>query len=212
MFDTHDLGTFVAAGVLLNLSPGPDTLYIIARTVSQGHMAGVMSVLGISSGCVVHMLLAAFGLSAILAVSATAFTVVKYVGAVYLIYLGIQALWQNPKLVNEAVAGQSSTNLAIYRQGFLTNLLNPKVAIFFLAFLPQFVVTDSTLGPLPFLFLGLIFLLTGTLWCFVIVILASYATRTIRSNQRVVGLLEKLRGLVFIALGLNLLRARPQTG
>ncbi len=210
MLGTHDLVAFVVAGFMLNLTPGPDTMYIIARTISQGRKAGILSVLGISSGCAMHTLFAAFGLSAILATSATAFLVVQYVGAGYLIFLGIQTLRKKSKPITEATPATKLTSLAVYRQGFVTNLLNPKVALFFLAFLPQFVMPDADLGPVPFLFLGSLFISTGTLWCFVLVLGASYATQAIRSNQRIVAVLDKLTGVVFIALGLNLLRAKPQ--
>lgn len=210
MLGTHDLVAFVVAGFMLNLTPGPDTMYIIARTISQGRKAGILSVLGISSGCAMHTLFAAFGLSAILATSATAFLVVQYAGAGYLIFLGIQTLRKKSKPITEATPATKLTSLAVYRQGFVTNLLNPKVALFFLAFLPQFVMPDADLGPVPFLFLGSLFITTGTFWCFVIVLGASYATQAIRSNQRIVAVLDKLTGVVFIALGLNLLRAKPQ--
>src|SRR5262249_16292553 len=150
----HDLVAFIVAGVMLNLTPGPDTMYIIARTISQGRQAGILSVLGISSGCAIHTLFAAFGLSAMLATSTTAFLAVQLAGAAYLIFLGVQNLRKKSNLIVESYGSKKVSSLAIFRQGFLTNLLNPKVALFFLAFLPQFVVPDTELGPVPFLFLG----------------------------------------------------------
>jgi threonine/homoserine/homoserine lactone efflux protein len=211
MLGIHDLPTFMLASLLLNVTPGPDTLYIVSRSVSQGRRAGFVSALGISTGCLVHTALAAFGLSAVLATSAAAFEAVKHAGAVYLIYLGIRSLCKRP-----ATTGQTPPPprpaLALYRQGVLTNVLNPKVALFFLAFLPQFIVPDSGLGPVPFLALGLLFVVQGALWCVLVVQFASRATEALRTNGRAALMLERITGVVFIALGLNLLRARPNPG
>jgi threonine/homoserine/homoserine lactone efflux protein len=211
MLGTHDLPTFMLASLLLNITPGPDTLYIVSRSVSQGRRAGFVSALGISTGCLVHTALAAFGLSAVLATSATAFEVVKHAGAIYLIYLGIRALGKRPATTGQAPPPPRPA-LALYRQGIMTNVLNPKVALFFLAFLPQFIVPDSGLGPVPFLALGLLFVVQGTLWCVLVVQFASRATEALRTNGRAALMLERITGVVFIALGLNLLRTRPHPG
>jgi threonine/homoserine/homoserine lactone efflux protein len=163
---THDLWLFVLSGFLLNITPGPDTLYIVGRGSTQGWRAGAVAALGIGAGTLVHICAAALGLSAILAASATAFIVVKIIGAAYLLYVGIS-------LIRSAGASQSSPSTVLARpapirsifiQGFLTNVLNPKVALFFLAFLPQFVASDASSKPLAFLFLGGIFDFNGTLW------------------------------------------------
>src|SRR5688572_5126114 len=139
MFGTQHLELFILSGLLLNFTPGQDTLYIVGRSLSQGRRAGVLSVLGISSGSVLHTLAAAFGLSAILATSAQAFVVVKLVGAAYLVYLGVRMIVDRPTPVGTAPAFAIDSDWAVYRTGLLTNVLNPKVALFFLAFLPQFV-------------------------------------------------------------------------
>ena len=209
MAGIHDLWTFLAASFLLWLTPGPDTMYILARSIAQGRRAGVMSALGIGSGLLIHTLLAAFGLSAILAASAWAFATVKTAGAVYLIYLGVQAL---RKKVGTLTAPDLSPmgDWRVYRQGVVSNTLNPKVAIFFLAFLPQFVDIAAGRGPMPFLVLGAIFVVGGTLWCLGQAVCAASATRTIRRNAALVGWLERLSGCVYIALGLNLLRSKSQ--
>jgi threonine/homoserine/homoserine lactone efflux protein len=207
VFGTHDLWAFLAASFLLWLTPGPDTMYILARSIAQGRRAGVMSALGIGSGLLVHTLLAAFGLSAILA--ASAFAVVKTAGAVYLVYLGIQAL--RKRVASLAVPDLRLTDSwLVYRQGVVCNTLNPKVAIFFLAFLPQFVDPAGGRGPMPFLFLGAIFVVGGTLWCLGQAVCAASATLTIRRNPAFLRWLERLTGCVYIALGLNLLRSRQQ--
>src|SRR5450755_1235569 len=159
MFGTHDLWLFVLSGLLLNITPGPDTLYIIGRSSTQGWRAGAVAALGIGAGTLVHICAAALGLSAILAASATAFTAVKFIGAAYLLYVGLS-------LIRSAGASQSSPSAVVARpasirsifiQGFLTNVLNPKVALFFLAFLPQFVSSAAPSKPAAFLFLGAVF-------------------------------------------------------
>jgi threonine/homoserine/homoserine lactone efflux protein len=209
MVGTHDLWAFLVASFLLWLTPGPDTMYILARSIAQGRRAGLMSSLGIGSGLLIHTLLAAFGLSAVLAASAWAFAVVKTAGAVYLIYLGIQAFRKNMRTL-AAPELSPMGNWRVYRQGVVSNTLNPKVAIFFLAFLPQFVDPAAGLGPVPFLFLGAIFVVGGTLWCLGQAMCAASATRAIRRNPALLGWLERLSGCIYIALGLNLLRSKPQ--
>ena len=166
MLGTHDLLLFVASGVLLNITPGPDMLYIMARSSAQGARAGAAAALGIAAGCIVHILAAAFGLSALLAASATAFTVLKLLGAAYLVYVGLSLIWKS-RIAPKAKASAKlapATLRAIFIQGFLTNVLNPKVALFFLALLPQFIDVDAPSKPLAFLLLGAIFNVNGTLW------------------------------------------------
>jgi threonine/homoserine/homoserine lactone efflux protein len=208
MLGTHDVPAFLLASFLLWITPGPDTMYILARSIAQGIRAGVFSALGIGCGILIHTALAAFGLSAVLATSAAAFQVVKVAGAGYLVYLGIQALRKPGKLATPEVVAADPGR--IFRQGVLTNALNPKVAIFFLAFLPQFVDPAAGLGPLPFLLLGGIFVSGGTLWCLLVAAGAARVTRTIRRNAGVLTWLERLSGCVYIGLGLNLLRTKPQ--
>ena len=166
MFGTHDLWLFVLSGFLLNITPGPDTLYIVGRGSTQGWRAGAVAALGIGAGTLVHICAAALGLSAILAASATAFTAVKIIGAAYLLYVGISLI--RSAAASEASPGAVAVRPAsirgIFVQGFLTNVLNPKVALFFLAFLPQFVASDASSKPLAFLFLGGLLDFNGTLW------------------------------------------------
>jgi threonine/homoserine/homoserine lactone efflux protein len=206
MFETQHLWLFVVSGLLLNITPGQDTFYIVTRSVAQGRAAGVWSVLGISSGSVLHTLAAAFGLSAILATSAQAFLVVKFVGAAYLVYLGVKMLLERPA---GAAAGTDTplpreSAWAIYRAGLLTNVLNPKVALFFLAFLPQFVAPDATSRIVPFLFLGAVFVFNGTLWCLVLVLAASALSGRLRRNASGARRLRQATGAVFVGLGARL--------
>jgi len=136
MFGTQDLALFLISGLLLNLTPGQDTFYILGRSIAQGRRAGILSVLGITSGCAVHTFAAAFGLSAILATSSSAFVVVKILGVTYLVYLGMGLLFERSAGAALRSAPSPESGWAIYRAGFLTNVLNPKVALFFMAFLP----------------------------------------------------------------------------
>ncbi len=210
MLGTHDWWTFLLASFLLWITPGPDMMYIITRSIAQGRWAGILSSLGTGSGIIVHTLFAAFGLSAILAASAWAFAALKVAGACYLIYLGITTLRKRSGPITGTELPPMSGR-QIFRQGFVTNLLNPKVAIFFLAFLPQFVSPDANLGPIPFLVLGATFVTGGTLWCILVAIFASSVTQTIRRSPALLGRLDRAAGCVYIALGLHLLRAKPQT-
>lgn len=204
MFGTQHLALFVASGLLLNITPGQDTLYIVGRSVSQGRRAGLLSVIGIVSGAIVHTLFAAFGLSAILATSARAFLIVKLLGAVYLIYLGAGMLFAHrPASVEMAIPAPDS-DWAIYRAGMLTNLLNPKVALFFMAFLPQFVAPASQSHVLSFLFLGGVFIFNGTLWCLVLVWTASAVSRRLRQSPSAGIMLKRATGAIFVGLGLRL--------
>ena len=140
MLGIHDLALFILSGLLLNITPGADTLYIVGRSTTQGFKSGAMAAFGIGAGCFVHILAAALGLSAILAASATAFTVVKLVGAAYLLYLGISLLRSNARAQPAEEERRASIPLrSIFAQGVMTIVLNPKVALFFLAFLPQFI-------------------------------------------------------------------------
>jgi threonine/homoserine/homoserine lactone efflux protein len=166
VFGTHDLWLFVLSALLLNVTPGPDTLYIVGRSSTHGWRGGAVAALGIGTGALVHICAAALGLSALLAASATAFTAVKIAGALYLLYVGIGLIRSAGALRASAIARESQpvSRRGIFLQGFLTNVLNPKVALFFLAFLPQFVSSEAPSKPLALLFLGAIFDINGTLW------------------------------------------------
>ena len=207
---THDLPLFVLSGLLLNLTPGADTLYIVSRAAAQGARTGALAALGISAGCVAHALAAALGLSAVLAASATAFDVVKWVGAAYLVYLGIGLIRRAPDSGSTAIAALKPARAGrVFLEGMLTNLLNPKVALFFLAFVPQFIAADAPAKPLAFLILGGIFIFNGTLWClFVAWAAASFGAGIARSRVWSAWL-ARAGGVLFIALGIRLALTRP---
>jgi threonine/homoserine/homoserine lactone efflux protein len=204
VFGTQNLALFVVSGILLNLTPGQDTFYILGRSLAQGRRAGIFSVLGIISGCVVHTFAAAFGLSAILASSASAFFVVKAIGAAYLVYLGVAMLLDRSANPVETAGLTRDGSWAIYRAGFLTNALNPKVALFFMAFLPQFVdpAAGSKIG--AFLFLGAVFIFNGTIYCLILAWAASAMSRRFRENPSAIVLVKRAAGAMFVGLGVRL--------
>ena len=205
MFGIENYAGFLAAAIILNLTPGTDTLYILTRSIAQGSRAGLVSVAGIMSGCVVHVLATAFGLSLILSTSATAFFLVKWAGAIYLIFLGVKALaTRTPAFENQNRRFSHNDLITIYRQGMITNILNPKVALFFLSFLPQFINPDHAAGPVPFLVLGGTFLVTGTLWCLILTRAATRMTHMLRENTGIGIWMQKISGIIFIGFGVNL--------
>lgn len=207
MLSIHHFGLFVASGLLLNLLPGQDTVYILGRSISQGRSAGMISALGISSGCLVHAFAAAFGLSAVLLASARAFAAIKFAGAAYLVYLGVRLLLQTPGAI-PATASAPAALFRVYRQGILTNLLNPKVAIFFMAFLPQFVDPGRSAKTLAFLLLGFTFIFNGTLWCLLLAGFAAGFSRRFRAHPAAAVWLHRAAGTLFVGLGLRVAAAR----
>ncbi len=204
MFGIHNYWLFIVSGLLLNITPGQDTFYIVGRSVSQGRRAGVLSVLGISTGCLVHTLAAAFGLSAVLAASSEAFMVVKFIGAAYLVYLGFQMILSRASAPKQLATGQPARGWIIYRQGILTNVLNPKVALFFLAFLPQFIESGSNTKVVAFLILGLTFIFNGTIWCMLVVWFSSIFSQRLRRRHSLESWLKRAAGALFVGLGLKI--------
>jgi threonine/homoserine/homoserine lactone efflux protein len=205
MLGIHELWLFIASGLLLNITPGPDTAYILGRSVQLGWRGGAAAALGVCCGCLVHVFAAAIGLSALLAASSAAFTIVKLVGAAYLCFMGLQMLLaQSRPLVSDATIGSDAiSRRQVFWQGALTNVLNPKVALFFLAFLPQFVAADSPHKSLAFLALGLIFVATGTIWCIGIAAFAARAAHRIRRSGRALLWINRALGGLFITLGVR---------
>ena len=208
MFGIHDFGLFLITGILLNLAPGPDTAYIVGRSIAQGREAGVASALGISVGSIFHTCAAALGLSAILAASAWAFVVVKIIGGGYLVFLGIRMLLERREKLDLPSTFHRSTTAAAFRQGILTNILNPKVALFFLAFLPQFIDPSSNAKVAAFMTLGLTFVITGTTWCLILALFASAFSERLRGNQTIAQWLNRTVGALFVFLGVRLAATR----
>lgn len=202
MFDIIHYPLFILTAVTLNLYPGPDTLYILGRSAAQGRAAGVFSALGIGSGAVIHSLLGALGLTAVVAASAMAFSVIKWAGAAYLVYLGVSMLLAKSEGPVKASPPQSLRR--IYVQGVLTNVLNPKVALFFLALIPQFIAPGAAHPGLAFLVLGLTFVTTGTVWCLIVAVAGGVLNRLLGGGGKGGLWLKRAGGGLLAGLGLRL--------
>ena len=212
MFGIHDLWLFVVSGLLLNITPGPDTLYIVGRSSTQGLRAGAVAALGIGTGALVHICAAALGLSAILAASATAFTAVKIIGAAYLVYVGVSLIRSKSSTQSSPIASgiRPTPMRGIFFQGFLTNVLNPKVALFFLAFLPQFVSSDAPSKPLAFLFLGAIFDFNGTIWNLLVGWSAARISSRLGASDQFEKWFNRCVGALFVYVGIRLALAHDR--
>lgn len=203
MFNTTNFWLFFAASWALIIAPGPDMLYVITRGVSQGRRAGLLSAVGVTAGILVHTLAAAFGLAVLLSTSALAFLVVKYVGAVYLVYLGIKALKDKNSIA--VVEDDKQMNArSIMVQGMLSNVLNPKVALFFLAFLPQFVDQSSNYVALQMMSLGLMFAFFGVVYLMALAYFAGSIGNWLSHRQSLIDIIRWVTGAVLIGLGLRL--------
>jgi threonine/homoserine/homoserine lactone efflux protein len=207
MTGIHDLALFVAAGLLLNVTPGPDLAYIGARAAAGGFRDGVAAALGITAGCVVHTLAAALGLSALLATSAMAFDVIKWCGAAYLLYAGLRLLAGSLK----ATRGNGDVRIVppasprkIFREGLVINVFNPKVALFFLAFLPQFIAADAPAKAWSFVLLGCLFNFNSLFVILPFAWLASRAGRGFRESARAARFLTGAVGALFVLLAARL--------
>jgi threonine/homoserine/homoserine lactone efflux protein len=212
LFGIHDLWLFIPAALLLNIAPGPDTAYIVGRSVQLGWRGGATAALGISTGCLVHVFGGAIGLSALLAASSMAFTLVKWAGAAYLCYVGVtMVLSRTPVKTADAAIERGTVSLSkVFWQGVLTDALNPKVALFFLAFLPQFVAAEAPHKGLAFLLLGLIFISNGTLWCFAVAAFTAKTSSRLRQSSQAMAWINRALGGMFVYFGarIAMLQAR----
>ena len=211
---TEQLLLFIGAGLLLNLTPGPDVLYIVTHALRSGARAGMVAALGITAGCFVHIFAAAVGVSALLAASVTAFTVLQWVGAAYLVYVGLRLLLARGGAGLALEAGDATrpwNGRTVFLRGFLTNVLNPKVALFFLAFVPQFIAPAVDNKGLAFLLLGLLFNFNG-LW-----VNLAWAGAAAWLAQRAAGVrqamhwLDRVAGAMFVFFGIKLALAEAPT-
>ena len=207
MFGTQDLPLFIVTAFVLYATPGVDMLFTLSRTLQHGWRTGMAAALGITAGCVVHTLAAALGLATLLATSALAFTAIKWLGAAYLLWLAwgmLRASVQDSAPSFEVSARVAATR--VFAQGFLTNVLNPKVALFFLALLPQFISADAPDKTVSFLFLGVVFVAGGAVFLFALVVLAHRmrALGTTRITRRV---LNAIGGALFAAVAVRLVQA-----
>lgn len=203
MLDTVNLSLFLFTTVMLCLIPGPDMLYVLARSVGQGRKAGIVSAFGFSVGLLVHTCAAALGFSALLMSSAFAYNIVKYLGAAYLIYLGISMLLSKENIGSLATLKQANL-MRIFSQAIITNVLNPKIALFFLAFLPQFVDISKGGVASKIFILGIIFNAIGTLWNITVALIAGLAGDWLRNNPSFSRLQKLFTGGILIALGIHI--------
>jgi threonine/homoserine/homoserine lactone efflux protein len=208
MSGIHDLWLFVLAGLLLNITPGPDMALVMARSMRDGVRAGAVAALGVGAGAFVHIAAAAIGLSVILAQSALAFAVVKWLGVAYLVVSGVRLLLARPAQAEAATPAAPAPLRMVFAQGFLTNALNPKVALFFLAFLPQFIDPVASDKAMAFVVLGLVFNINGTL-VLLAVALAAARLAALPSFAVIRTRLDKVLGALFVGLGARLAFTQP---
>lgn len=202
-FGIQHFEAFLLACIALNLTPGLDTFYILTRSGREGHAVGVGAALGINAGCIVHTLAAVLGISAILMTSALAFSALKYVGAAYLLWIGLRMLLARGGTRARAVTRGRGFGAA-FRQGMLTNVLNPKVALFFLAFLPQFVSMQAPHPQRGLLVLGMSFIGTGTLWSMVLALLGGHIHHLLDTRPRLGRWMDRVCGTVLLGFGVKL--------
>ncbi|SCY90119.1 LysE family translocator [Rhizobium sp. NFACC06-2] len=198
-----NLSLFVSATLVLLLVPGPAVLYIFARSVEQGRSAGLVSILGIHTATLVHVVAAAVGLLALLASSALAFSVVKYAGAAYLIWLGLKKLLGSSDIPDVEGGLPKRSSMRIFREGFIVNLLNPKTALFFLAFLPQFVEVDRGHMAMQIAFLGILYTVIGVLTDCTYALAAGTAGNWLKRSPAYLKAERWVSGFVYIGLGLT---------
>lgn len=208
MFGIINYGMYITSSIILALIPGTDTVFILGQSISNSRKSGIYSALGVCSGILVHTFLAAFGLSIILKNSITAFNIVKSLGALYLVYMGIKSIRsKEDMLINDGEKSKENLKKS-FVQGVISNVLNPKVALFFLAFLPQFVDNENTYGALPFAILGLTSFMISGIWCVSLSIFASLISKFLKRNKNFGKIINKISGTIFIILGINLLKAK----
>jgi threonine/homoserine/homoserine lactone efflux protein len=203
MPSTHNIVLFMVSALALNLSPGPSILYVLSRSIGQGREAGLLSVFGLATATLIHAVAMALGLSTLFLYSPLAFAVVKYLGAAYLIYLGIGALLSRGTLQPVAAAAPLSRG-AIYRQGVVTDLLNPKVALFFIAFLPQFVDPAAGSPTMQILFFGLLFHITGVPVNLMVALAGGRLAKLLARRPGWARVQNWITGTVLVGLGLRL--------
>lgn len=204
MFDFQNPYLFFITTLLLNLTPGNDVLYVASRSVSYGIKAGMVSALGIFTGCFVHIMAAVLGLSIILSKSAYLFQLIKYAGAAYLVYLGIRALLSKQPVDPKNKKTGNANYSTLYKQGMLTNILNPKVAIFFLSFLPQFINPASSFFKVQLFTLGIWFNIQGTIVLILMACLLGKTKDFFSNNPKVWAIQEKVTGFILIGLGIKI--------
>nr|WP_068891119.1 LysE family translocator [Pedobacter panaciterrae] len=204
MTGIDNLSAFVLSAVIIIITPGIDTILVLTRSISNGKKAGIYSAMGVSMGLLVHTCAAALGLSLILAKSALAFMIVKYLGAAYLIYMGYKALSSKTEKTEFKSAPMRYKGMGkMFWTAFLSDVLNPKIAIFFLAFLPQFILTSARHDPFPYLILGVVIFFIALIWCVFLALMGGSVARLFNRNANAENWLNKISGCIFVVLGIK---------
>ncbi|WP_428742071.1 LysE family translocator [Tenacibaculum sp.] len=196
---------FFVATILFILTPGIETIFLINKSISQGRKSGVYTAFGLNTGALVHTLFGALGLSIIVAKSAIFFALIKYLGAAYLIYLGVMKIISRKGMIENLDEEQKKNSAkSDFKSGFITNILNPKVALFFLAFFPQFISSDQIENPMPFIFMGVSYAVMTTIWYLILTSFAGAFSKKIKENQKIGIRLNKISGAIFVLMGIQI--------
>ncbi|MDQ0859487.1 LysE family translocator [Bacillus sp. V2I10] len=210
MFGIHDFTLFLISSLIFIATPGIDAMFVLSRSISNGRASGIAASAGIATGAFVHTILSTIGLSIILSQSVVLFTTIKIIGGIYLIYIGIKSLLTKGKGISLNNTSNVSSIKKNYLQGVITNVANPKNILFYLSFLPQFASTTSGNKSLSFLLLGTTFAVIALLWYVLVTYFSTIATKTIKDNKTFNNILNKVSGIVFIALGMKLMIANDR--
>lgn len=199
----ENFAAFLVTAFIFVITPGMDTLFVLNKSLGQGRKSGVYAGLGINTGVLIHTLVAAVGLSVFIAKSPIGFQLIKYIGAIYIFYLGVMTFKSKETVLKEEDGNQVQTvQKASFFSGFLTNALNPKVALFFMAFFPQFINQNELDNPVPFIVLGLTYAGIGIVWLLILAVFASKFSLSIRKNQKIENKINKICGMIFIAMAI----------
>ncbi|MCQ0113000.1 LysE family translocator [Zhouia amylolytica] len=204
----ENLMTFIVTALLFIMTPGIDTVFVLNKSIGQGKKSGVYAAFGVNAGVLVHTFFAALGLSVLIGKSTFALTLIKFLGAGYLIYLGFLKLKNKEEFIPTDKNKLNKNSKNDFWTGFLTNALNPKVALFFLAFFPQFINVNQMDNPIPFLLLGITYALIGIVWFLILTLFASVFSQKLRSIPKSGRWLNKLSGLIFIVMGIKIALAK----
>lgn len=204
LIGVENLLTFIITASIFVMTPGLDTIFILNKSISQGKKAGIYATLGINTGVLVHTVFAALGLSLIIAKSVFAFALLKYVGAAYLVYLGITKLISKETIVNtDAIKKQIKSSKHNFISGVINNVLNPKVALFVLAFFPQFIKREYISSPIPFIILGITYAILGITWLMMLTLFASTFSKKLADHPKTDKWINRFSGATFILMGLK---------
>ena len=205
MLGIENFMTFMVTALLFIMTPGIDTVFVLNKSIGQGRKSGIVSAMGINTGVLTHTFLSAIGLTVLIAKSGIAFMVIKYIGAFYLIYIGVKKYRDTSVLfADNCVSEVKNSSKTDFWSGFFTNSLNPKVALFFLAFFPQFITPSKLEDPIPFVLLGITFAIIGVIWYVILTLFASTFSTKIKGNPNSGIWLNKISGFLFVLMGLQI--------